>query len=96
MSPDPYFTSFSFLECNSATIRNILMLLINLGLWNKSMWGVACKNDNLLLFVFCLCPLIHIFSSFLCPKHNSANVRNIFIVLGRIIEQVTAECRNQE
>ena len=27
MSPDPYFTSFSFMECNSATVRNILMVL---------------------------------------------------------------------
>ena len=27
MSTDPYFTSFLFLERNSATIRNILMVL---------------------------------------------------------------------
>ena len=27
MSPDPYFTSFSFLEHNFVTIRNILMIL---------------------------------------------------------------------
>ena len=27
MSPDPYFTSFSFLDHNSGTIRNILMVL---------------------------------------------------------------------
>ena len=27
MFPNPYFTSFSFLECNFATIRNILMVL---------------------------------------------------------------------
>ena len=27
MSPDPYFTSFSFLERDSATVRNILMVL---------------------------------------------------------------------
>ena len=27
MSPDPYFTSSSFLEYNSVTIRNILMVL---------------------------------------------------------------------
>ena len=26
VSPDPYFTSFSFREYNSATIRNILMI----------------------------------------------------------------------
>ena len=26
MSPDPYFTSFSFLNHNSGTIRNILMV----------------------------------------------------------------------
>ena len=27
ISPDPYSTSFSFLERNSATVRNILMVL---------------------------------------------------------------------
>ena len=27
------------------------------------------------------------------PKHNSATVRNILMVLGRIIEQVNADCR---
>ena len=27
ISPDPYFTSFSFPEHNSLTIRNILMIL---------------------------------------------------------------------
>ena len=30
------------------------------------------------------------------PKHNSATVRNILKILGRIIEQVSAECRIQE
>ena len=27
------------------------------------------------------------------PKHNSATIRNILMVLGRIIEQVNANCR---
>ena len=27
ISPDPYFTSFSFMDHNSGTIRNILMIL---------------------------------------------------------------------
>ena len=30
------------------------------------------------------------------PKHNSTTVRNILMILGRIIEQVRAECRIQE
>ena len=28
-----------------------------------------------------------------CLEHNSATVRNILMVLGRIIEQVNADCR---
>ena len=31
-----------------------------------------------------------------CPELNSAIVRNILIILGRIIEQVRAECLVQE
>ena len=30
------------------------------------------------------------------PEHNSASVRNILTILGRIIEQVNMECRVQE
>ena len=30
------------------------------------------------------------------PEHNSATVRNILMLLGRIIEQVNAECSMQE
>ena len=30
------------------------------------------------------------------PEHNSATVRNILTILGRIIEQVDTECRVQE
>ena len=33
------------------------------------------------------------FTSFSFPENNSATVRNIFMVLKRIIEQVIAECR---
>ena len=47
-----------------------------------------------LIFVFELCPLIKIFTSFL--EHNFATVCNIFMILGRIIEQVIAECHVQE
>ena len=30
------------------------------------------------------------------PEHNSATVKNILMILGRNIEQVSAECRIQE
>ena len=42
MSPDPYFTSFSFPEYNSATIRNILMAFCR----SMPMWSVTFKNNN--------------------------------------------------
>ena len=32
----------------------------------------------------------------LFPEHNPATVRNILMILGRIIEQVNTECRVQE
>ena len=38
------------------------------------------------VFVCLLCPLIHICTSVSFPERNSATVRNIFMVLGRIIE----------
>ena len=30
------------------------------------------------------------------PEHNSATVRNILMIFGRIIEQISAKCRVQE
>ena len=50
MSPDPYFTSFSFPEHNSATILNILMILYRMK--NRSAWTVAYNNDNSAYLVF--------------------------------------------
>ena len=44
MSPDPYFTSFSFREHNSATVRNILM--IHGRIIERSTRSVAYKNNN--------------------------------------------------
>ena len=51
------------------------------------MQSVACKNDNSALLHFL------IISPDSCFYHNSATVRNILMVLGRIIEQVNADCR---
>ena len=77
-----FFTSFSFLEYNSVTIRNILMIL-----------GVAYNSAYLFLK---LCPLIRIFTSLSFPEHNSVTIRNIVTILGSFIEQVNTECRVQE
>ena len=40
-----------------------------------------------------LCPLIHIFTSFL--EHNFSTLCNILMILGRIIEQVSAVSRER-
>ena len=50
------------------------------------------KMTTLLIFVYLLCPLIHILPSFSFPEHNSVTIRNILMILGRIIEQVSTEC----
>ena len=44
MSPGPYFTSFLLMEGNSATFRNILILLGSI--IDMPTWTVTCKNDN--------------------------------------------------
>ena len=36
------------------------------------------------------------FTSFSFPKHNSGTIRNILMVYGMIIEQVSMECHMQE
>ena len=36
------------------------------------------------------------FTSFSFREHNSATVRNTFMIHGRILEQVNTECRIQE
>ena len=44
------------------------------------------RMTTLLIFIYELCPLIHIFTSF--SEHNFATVGNILMLLGTIIEQV--------
>ena len=46
-------------------------------------------------FFFCMSPDPYI-TLFSFPEHNFAVVKNIFMVLGRIIEQVYAEYRMRE
>ena len=55
----------SFPEHISATVRNSLILV-------RILEQVAAG-----VFIFILCPLIHIFTSFTFPEHNSATVKNI-------------------
>ena len=51
---------------------------------------LGIKMTTLRIFIFILCPLIHIFTSFLFLERNS------LMILGRIIEQVNMECCVQE
>ena len=54
------------------------------------------RMTTLLISIFHLCPLIHICTLSWFLEHKSAAVRNILMVCGRIIEQVSAEGRMQE
>ena len=59
------------------------------------MWSVKCKNEN----NDCLHFLIKSpdpYFTFSFPKYNPATVRNILMVLDRIIEQVNAKSCMQE
>ena len=58
--------------------------------------GRMQEKTNLLIFVFKLCPLIDSFTLVLFLERNSASIRHILMVLGRIIEQVSMECHMQE
>ena len=60
-----------------------------------STWSVAYKNDNSAYLQLLIMSLIHILPSFLFPEHNSVTIRNILMILDRIIEQVNMECRIQ-
>ena len=74
-----------FLEYNSVTIRNILMILGRI-IEQVSMECVAYKNDNsayLRLLIMYPDP----YSSFIfVSEHNSIAIRNILMILGKIIE----------
>ena len=55
MSPDAYFTSFSFTEHNSATVRNISV--VRRRIIERSMRSVACKKDNFASLHFLIIPI---------------------------------------
>ena len=54
------------------------------------------RMTTLHIFVFLLCPLLDIFTSFLFPEHNSVTIRNILMIHGRFMEQANTECRIEE
>ena len=60
------------------------------------MWSIAYKNDNSSYLCFLVMSPDPYYFSFRFPEHKSATVRNILMVLGRIIEQISAECHMQE
>ena len=77
------FTSFSFLEHYSIMILGRIIEQVNM-----DSWSVAYKNDNsAYLHLLILSP--DPYSSFSFPEHNSLTIRNILMILGRIIKQVT-------
>ena len=49
--------------------------------------SAACNNDNSACLQFLLMFSGPYFTSLPFPKHNSATVRNMFMVLGRIIKR---------
>ena len=51
-----------------------------------SVRSVACKNNNFAYLRFLIISPYLYFTPFSFPVHNSATVRNILMVLGRIIE----------
>ena len=53
------------------------------------------SHITLLVFFIIMSPDPY-FTSCSFKEHNSATVRNILMIHGRIIEQVDTECRNQE
>ena len=57
--------------------------------------SVAYKNDNTAYLRF-LIMSPDPYYSFSFPDRNSATVRNILLILGRIIEQISAERRVHE
>ena len=60
------------------------------------MLRVACKKDNSANLQFKIMSPEPYFTSVLFLERNSASIRNILMVLGRIIEQVNVECHMQE
>ena len=60
------------------------------------MRNIRYKNDNSAYLDFLIMSLIHIFYFILLPEHNSATVRNILKVFGRLIELANAGCPMQD
>ena len=60
------------------------------------MLRVACKKDNSANLRLQIMSPDPFFTSFLFLERNSASIRNILMVLDRIIEQVSVECHMQE
>ena len=56
------------------------------GLKNRSVRCVACKNDNSVNLRFLIMSFDPYFASVSCLKRNSATVRSILMMLGRIID----------
>ena len=54
----------------------------------------AFRRKNLIIKMMNVGGRVGVNNSF--PEHNSATVRNIVTMLGRIIEQVNTDCRIQE
>ena len=60
------------------------------------MRSVAHKNDNSAYFRFLIMSPDPYFTPFSFPDHNSGTIRNILMVLGKIIEDIRADCRIKE
>ena len=60
------------------------------------MQSVVCKNDNSTYLRFLIMSPDPYFTSFSFPERNSATIKNILMVLSRLIEQVNVECHMQE
>ena len=68
------------------------------GLYNRSIWSVTCKNDNSACLHFLIMspdPYFY-FVCFLCMVGNSATFYNILILLSSNIEKANMECYLQE
>ena len=60
------------------------------------MLRVACKKDNSANLRFQIISPDPYFTSFLFLNRNSASIKNILMVLGRIVDQFIVECHMQE
>ena len=54
------------------------------------------RMTTMLIFIFLLCPLVHILLHFLFMERNFTIVQSILTILGKITEMVNIECHMQE